>query len=99
MEGALEKIALAKGHMANKDIIGKGENISKAIAIVGGLQSSLNSESGGEIAQNLSNLYDYMCRRLVVANSRNDESILDEVAGLIMEIKMGWDNMPDTFKN
>jgi flagellar protein FliS len=99
MEGALEKIALAKGSMANNKIANKGENISKAIAIIGGLQSSLNYDSGGDISENLSNLYDYMSNRLVVANLRNDESILDEVASLIVEIKMGWDGIPDTFKN
>lgn len=99
MEGALEKIALAKGNMANREIANKGENISKAIAIIGGLQSSLNKEAGGEIAENLGNLYDYMSHRLVIANLRNDESILDEIAGLLVEIKMGWDGIPDTFKN
>ena len=99
MEGALEKIALAKGNMANNNIANKGENISKAIGIIGGLQSSLNTDSGSEIAENLSNLYDYMSRRLVVANLHNDESILDEVASLIVEIKIGWDGIPDEFKN
>jgi flagellar protein FliS len=99
MEGALEKIALAKGNMTNNEIANKGENISKAIAIIGGLQSSLNKDAGGEIAENLNSLYDYMSHRLVIANLRNDESILDEIAGLMVEIKMGWDGIPDTFKN
>ncbi len=99
MEGALEKIALAKGNMAYHKIVNKGENIGKAIAIIGGLQAALNRESGGEIAENLSNLYNYMQLRLVVASLHNDESILDEVASLMMEIKMGWDGIPDTFKN
>ena len=99
MEGALEKIALAKGNMANNEIANKGENISKAIAIIGGLQASLDYDSGGELAENLSNLYDYMANRLVVANLRNDESILDEVVSLMVEIKMGWDGIPDEFKN
>jgi flagellar secretion chaperone FliS len=99
MEGALEKIALAKGHMVNNNIASKGENISKAIAIVGGLQSSLNTDAGGEIAENLGNLYDYMTNRLVIANLYNDETILDEVAGLMVEIKMGWDGIPEAFKN
>lgn len=99
MEGALEKIALAKGYMVNDEIANKGENISKAIAIVGGLKTSLNYDSGGEIAENLSNLYDYMANRLVIANLRNDKSILDEVASLMADIKMGWDGIPDEFKN
>jgi len=99
MEGALEKIALAKGNMANNEIANKGENISKAIAIIGGLQASLDYDSGGELAENLSNLYDYMANRLVVANLLNDESILDEVSGLMVDIKTGWDGIPDEFKN
>lgn len=99
MEGVLEKIALAKGSMANKEIASKGENISKAIGIIGGLKSSLNTEEGGTLAENLSHLYDYMANRLVVASLRDDESILDEVASLIVEIKMGWDGIPDKFRN
>jgi flagellar secretion chaperone FliS len=59
----------------------------------------LNYETEGGLAENLNNLYDYMSRRLVVANLHNDQGILDEVAGLMMEIKMGWDSMPDEFKN
>jgi flagellar protein FliS len=77
----------------------KGQNIGHAIQIVGGLQSSLNIEAGGEVAENLSNLYDYMVRRLLAANNQNDESILDEVSGLMVEIKMGWDAMPDAYKH
>jgi len=99
MEGALEKIALAKGNMANDNIASKGENISKGIAIIGGLKSSLNKDAGGALAENLSHLYDYMANRLVVANLLNDASILDEVAGLMAEIKTGWDGIPDEFKN
>jgi flagellar secretion chaperone FliS len=99
MEGALEKIALAKGSMTNNEIASKGENISKAIAIIAGLKSSLNKDVGGALAENLSNLYDYMANRLIVANLLNDESILDEVASLMVEIKMGWDGIPDEFKN
>lgn len=99
MEGALEKIALAKRSMANKEIASNGENISKAVSIIGGLKSSLNIEEGEALAENLSHLYDYMANRLVVASLRDDESILDEVASLMVEIKMGWDGIPDEFKN
>ncbi|WP_340121038.1 flagellar export chaperone FliS [Methylobacter svalbardensis] len=99
MEGALERIALAKASMARNEIATKGHNIGVAINIVGGLQGSLNYEAGGEIAGNLNNLYDYMVRRLLAANSQNDESILDEVSGLMVEIKMGWDAMPDAYKH
>ncbi len=99
MEGVLERIALAKESMKRNEIAMKGQNIGRAINIVGGLQGSLNKEAGGEIAENLNNLYEYMINRLLIANSQNDESILDEVSSLMIEIKMGWDAMPDTYKH
>jgi flagellar protein FliS len=99
MEGVLEKIALAKGNITRNEIALKGENIGKAITIIGGLQISLNKEAGGKLAENLNELYGYMSMRLVIANSRSDESILDEISNLMMEIKLGWDAIPDAFKN
>ncbi|CAA9892321.1 flagellar protein potentiates polymerization [Candidatus Methylobacter favarea] len=99
MEGVLEKIALAKGNISRNEIAFKGENIGKAIAIIGGLQGSLKVEAGGSLAENLNDLYHYMSTRLVIANSRSDESILDEVYNLMMEIKLGWDAIPEALKN
>jgi flagellar protein FliS len=69
----------------------KGEMIGKAIGIVGGLRGVLNFEVGGDIATNLDALYEYMERRLLKANIDSDLTILDEVSGLIHDIKEGWD--------
>ncbi|GAB4260400.1 MAG: flagellar export chaperone FliS [Methylomicrobium sp.] len=89
-EGGLQRIAFAKGALMRNQIAEKGENISRAIAIIGGLRSSLDL-SQGEIAQNLDNLYEYMERRLLEANLKNDVAILDEISGLLKEIKLAWD--------
>ncbi|MGR8931159.1 MAG: flagellar export chaperone FliS [Gammaproteobacteria bacterium] len=89
-EGGLQRIAVAKGAIQRNEIALKGESISKAIAIVGGLRSSLDLTQG-EIANNLDRLYEYMERRLVDANLHNDESILDEVSGLLKDVKSAWD--------
>jgi len=99
MEGALEKILAAKGFMGNKDIAKKGEHISWAISIIDSLRSCLNVEVGGEFAQNLLNLYNYMEHRLVEANIKNDPAMLDEVGQLIIEIKSGWDAIPTEYHN
>ncbi len=96
MEGALEKITAAKGYMQHDQVALKGSHISWAIAIIGGLQGSLNKDVGGVIAQNLENLYDYMVRRLTEANLKNDPAILDEVMALLREIKTAWDAIPPT---
>lgn len=98
MEGALEKIAVAKGHMDRDEHEEKGKHINWAVSIINGLRGSLNLEEGGDMANNLDNLYDYMVRRLSEANLKNDLVILDEVSSLILEIKSAWDAMPDEVK-
>lgn len=91
LEGALEKITVARGAIARNDIMRKGVNIGEAIGIVSGLQASLNRERGAEIAGNLDRLYDYIMGRLLEANLRNDAAILEETSRLLGEIKQGWE--------
>jgi flagellar secretion chaperone FliS len=99
MEGALEKILTAKMYMENKDIAKKGETISWAISIIDGLRSCLNMQDGGDIAQELFALYNYMEARLLEANIKNDQAMLDEVGLLLNQVKSGWDNIPSEFHN
>jgi flagellar protein FliS len=91
MEGFLARINSAKGAMTRSDMELKGVYISRAIAIVGGLNETIDMEKGGEIADNLRKLYVYMGNRLLQASCENDEKKLDEVASLMREIKEGWD--------
>lgn len=98
MQGALEKIATAKGFMQRGKVAEKGAHISWAIAIIEGLRAGLNLEQGGAIAQNLDDLYEYMGRRLLQANLDNDATMLDEVMALMQEIKGAWDAIPEDAK-
>ncbi|MBD9484361.1 flagellar export chaperone FliS [Pseudomonas sp. PDM14] len=91
MEGGLTRLAQARGAMERGQIALKGELIGKAIAIIGGLRSGLNLEAGGELARNLDNLYEYMTSKLIQANVKNEVAILDEVSGLLRDVKSGWD--------
>lgn len=68
-----------------------GEEICRTIGIIGGLREGLDLQRGGEVAANLDRLYEYMVARLVEANVTNDAAILDEVAGLLRNVKSGWD--------
>ncbi len=94
LEGVLGKLAIVKGHMSRGDVPRKGEVIGQAMAIVGGLRSSLDMQAGGELAANLDGLYAYIERRLLTANLDNDVEIVIEVTGLLREIKSGWDAIP-----
>lgn len=92
MEGGLDRIAQAKGAMSRKDLANKGIFIGKAIAIIGGLREGLDLENyATDALRNQDNLYHYMMKRLAEANVRNDPKMLDEVAGLLITVKEGWD--------
>ena len=91
--GAIERINMAKARMQAKDYAGKGQLISKAIEIIGGLRSFLDFEKGGELSAHLEALYDYMERTLLEASAKNDPAKLDEVLGLLRSVKEGWDGI------
>ncbi|CAK0776575.1 Flagellar secretion chaperone FliSB [Gammaproteobacteria bacterium] len=91
LEGALDRISKAKGSLTRGDIPEKCRYIGLAIGIVDGLAGSLNLEVGGDIATNLAALYEYMARRLLQANLESSVPILDEVSGLLVQVKEGWD--------
>lgn len=99
MEGALDKVATAKGQIDRGDFEGKSKHLTWAISIINGLRTSLDMDAGGEIAVNLDDLYSYMIRRLIDANVENKTEVLDEVSGLMLEIKGAWDAMPEQVRN
>lgn len=69
----------------------KGQSITKAINIIdNGLKAGLNLEKGGELAENLSALYDYMVKRLLHANLHNDEVTIQHVTDLLDNIADAW---------
>lgn len=92
MQGALERITAARGHMERGEMAPKGEQISKVIAIIDTLRGCVNPEAG-EMAANLESLYEYMVRTLVTANASDDPQGLREVSALLNEIKSGWEGM------
>jgi len=95
-DGALVALLGAKTNIAAGNIAAKGSAISKAISIIdNGLRASLDKNAGGEIAANLDALYDYMSRRLLHANLKNDVTIIDEVHGLLNDLRGAWVEIGD----
>jgi flagellar protein FliS len=90
-EGARQAVVVARSGIEAGDTSKKGASITKAIDIIlNGLRASLNLEEGGDLAQNLYALYDYMARRLLHANLHNDTAALEEVLNLLGEIHGAW---------
>ena len=94
MNGALDFMASAKGSMQRGAVDEKGRSLSRAIAIIDGLRASLDRSASAELTDNLDDLYDYMGRRLLHANLRDDAAAVDEVAGLLREIRSAWEAIP-----
>ena len=90
-DGGLAALAAAKAAMTRSDVAAKTGAITMAFAIIdGGLSASLDVNAGGELAERLAALYEYMLNRLLLANLRNDRATLDEVARLLDELRGAW---------
>lgn len=94
MNGALERIAAARGCILNKAYTKKAELIHRAVSIIDELRSCLDLKNGGELATNLHDLYDYACRQLLKATLENNVEVLDEVSRLLNDIRDAWSKIP-----
>ena len=90
MDGAMERMAAARGCMERREFVRKAKLLHSCVRLIGELRGVLNLAQGGAIAQNLSELYDYMARRLIVANSENNIGCITEVMSLLGEIRSAW---------
>lgn len=94
MDGALDRIARARGFIERGEKIQKAALLHRTVAIVDELKSSLDFSAGGEIAVNLDRLYEYMIRQLNRANLESRAELLDEVAKLLRQIRDAWVALP-----
>ncbi|WP_445397072.1 flagellar export chaperone FliS [Zobellella sp. An-6] len=94
LAGALERLAKARVAIEQDKPAQRGELLGATMMIVAELRMALDHETGGDIAANLDNLYEFMMAELVLANSSNDIEKLESISQLLREIKEGWDVIP-----
>lgn len=93
-DGILGSITTARGALARGDVPLKCNSIAKALRIIEeGLLTALDREAGGELAENLGALYEYCMQRLIQANIRNDDAILEEVFRLLEPLVQSWNEI------
>jgi flagellar secretion chaperone FliS len=90
LDGTVRFVQAARAGLEAGNPRTKGENISRAIAIITELDFALDRDMGGDLVENLSGLYQYILKRLTLANLRNDDRVLGEVEGLLLTIKEGF---------
>ncbi|ELY2860024.1 flagellar export chaperone FliS [Cronobacter sakazakii] len=90
-DGALSALVRARLFIEQGDTVAKGQALTKAINIIdNGLKAGLNMDIGGDLPRNLASLYEYMVRRLLHANLRNDVDAINEVETLMTNIADAW---------
>ena len=90
LDGLLDEMSRAEGHLLARNFERKGASIKKCMRILGGLDVSLDRQQGGEVAENLHNLYRFCGRRLFKASLKNDIDGIRQVAQLLRTVREGW---------
>jgi len=92
IDGLLDEVERIRGHLAANRLAEKGNGINKCMNILIGLTSALDDENGGEIAENLRQLYDFCQVELYYASVQKDANRLVNVERVMGNIREGWMN-------
>jgi flagellar protein FliS len=90
MDALADRLSTVRGCIERGELVRKAQLLHSCVILVAELRGSLNLAAGGELAQNLSNLYDYMVRRLLMANLNSDPNPVVEVLALLNEVRGAW---------
>lgn len=94
-EGAINFLRQAIADLEQGDYASKGNRIAKATDIILELNTVLDMDKGGQIAQNLRSLYNFMQQHLSEANLKKDAAMVQDVINLLEELKQGWQAVAD----
>ncbi len=95
-DGAIEAIRIAECHLGTPRVGAKGQAIGKALRIIEeGLKACVDRKAGGELAERLVLLYDYITMRLLQANLRNDRAALEEARRLLGDLRSAWSQISE----
>jgi flagellar secretion chaperone FliS len=90
LDACAERLTIAAGCIDRRETARMAKLLHSCVTILAELRGSLNLAAGGALAENLSSLYDYMIRQLLLANAGSNASLVKEVLGLVNEIRSAW---------
>jgi flagellar protein FliS len=90
MNAAVERLTAARSCIERGETMRKAKLLHNCVNIIAELRGSLDHEQGTPVVQNLSDLYEYMTRRLLLANAENNVACISEVLNLLGEIRSAW---------
>jgi flagellar secretion chaperone FliS len=95
MNGLLDELARARAHIEHARFEAKANSLNRSVAMLNGLSSALDTDSGSEVVAQLAELYDYCARRIHEAGIRMDVAVLDEAVRLLGTVREGWEGVRD----
>ena len=99
MDACAERLNTACGCVERGEIVRKAKLLHSCVTLIAELRGSLNLTEGGPLAENLSNLYDYMMRQLLLANVNSDAGPIKEVLSLLNDIRSAWAEIGSQVRN
>ena len=95
-DGALRFMSVARDAIERRDIPARRDALSRTLAIISELQSTLKIEEGGQLAESLDELYGYASTRLLEAAAKNDVTPVDEVRKVFEILREAWGSIATT---
>ena len=89
-EGALKFVTLAIEGIDSKDLSKKGKYINKTHDIINELSCALDMKKGGDVAQKLESLYQFILHQLTLANIKSDRKALESIVNVLTPLMEAW---------
>jgi flagellar protein FliS len=93
-DGAIESMSFTIGAIQNNNFELRSKQNSRSITIINGMRECLDMETGGELADNLYSLYQYMTKELFKASYKNDAETIQNIQTMLKDIRGSWEKIP-----
>ena len=93
-DGALEAMSVTIAAIQNKNFELRSKQNTRSITIINGMRECLDMEAGGELADNLFSLYQYMAQELFRASFKNDTETIRNIQTMLKDIRGSWEKIP-----
>ena len=93
-DGAIEAMSLTIGAIQNDNLEVRSKQNTRSITIINGMRECLDMETGGELADNLYSLYQYMTQELFRASFKNDADTIQNIQTMLKDIRESWKKIP-----
>jgi flagellar protein FliS len=89
-DGAIQSADTALEAIASDKMHARKAAVSKMVAIVGHLQSTLDMERGGDVSENLDRIYSWAVSRLLDSTVKRDPKPIEEVRRVLHSLREAW---------